>query len=193
MDEQGNIPLPSNISTLQPEHKLTVDARKIKKSNLKHACNSILEISDNTFSMTLNACLMDEEDYHSFISTVLLSGKLRYMVSLDLSYIPLSYKSMQEVCKFVNPIVSGYNPLKRLALTKCELKATGTTMILEALCGNNFIEELYLTSNLATDYTIDILVSYFTTIQRAHVSVCVNIMISIHLLTTYFNYLYVFV
>ena len=165
MDEQGNIPLPFSIPKIEADHKFIIDARIIKKSNLKQACSRLLEISNNTYSMTLNACLIDEEDYDIFIHSVLLSGKLRYLVSLDLSYIPLSYKSMQDVCKFVNPIISGYNPLKRLTMTKCELKATGTAMILEALCGNNFIEALYLTSNLATDYTIDTLVREYDSLS----------------------------
>ena len=158
MDKQGDIPLPQSIPKLETSHNLIVDARIMNKSNLKQACDNLLAISNNTYGMTLNASLIDEEDYHTFIHSVLLSGKLRYLVSLDLSYIPLSYKSMQDICKFVNPIISGYNPLKRLTMTKCELKATGTAMIIEALCGNNFIEELYLTSNLATDYTVDVLV-----------------------------------
>ena len=165
MDEQGNIPLPSNVPKLAADHNLIIDARVIKKSNLKQACSSILEISNNIYSMTTNASLMDEVDYDIFIRSVLLSGKLRYLVSLDLSYIPLSYNSTQDVCKFVNPIISGYNPLKRLTMTKCELRATGTAMILEALCGNNFIEELYLTSNLGTDYTVDTLVNEYNVIH----------------------------
>ena len=107
---------------MEQQLNLIVDGTRIRQENVDQACASMLEVVDRIYSLSLSAALIEEEGYNTFIHSVLQCGQLRYLVSLDLSYIPISYAGVQEVCKFVNPIVSGYNPLKRLNMCKCDLK-----------------------------------------------------------------------
>jgi hypothetical protein len=137
---------------------ITVDSRLITPTNAKATCSSLLSVAKQLYGIKLNAAIVDDTAYGLFISSVLLSGQLSYLVDLDISFIPMNYDNLYNLCKFVNPIVSGYNPMKRLSMVKCGLKANGTYRIIESLIGNNFIEELFLSGNLATDYAVDVLV-----------------------------------
>lgn len=145
-----------DLSSVTQELNLIVDARKSR--NIQQTVSELLKVANQVYGITLNAALMDDESMHHFISVGLMSGKFVYLVDIDLSYINISYKNLHEFCKFVNPVVSGYNPMKRLSMTRCNLGVNGTKYVVEACIGNNFIEELYLTGNQATDEVSDSLV-----------------------------------
>ena len=104
-----------------------------------------MKFSKIIYALKLSSSLAEAYSIEMFISKVLLSGKFFYLVDLDLSYIHIDIKCAYELCKYLNPVVSGYNPLKRLTMTKCGLALKGTQLILDSFSNNNFIEEIYLT------------------------------------------------
>lgn len=118
-DANGHLQLDASVT---PSSSITVDARLITPRNASTTCASLLSVAKQIYGLKLSAALLDDPAYHTFLRSVLLSGKLSYLVDLDLSYITMSYENLYDLCKFVNPIVSGYNPMKRLALVKCNLK-----------------------------------------------------------------------
>jgi Ran GTPase-activating protein (RanGAP) involved in mRNA processing and transport len=164
LDLQGakNVKLLENgevqIDEISEGTNLIVDARKITVSNVAQSIASILKFSSQIYGINMSAAVLDEESVCIFVSSCLLSGKLEYLVDLDLSYTHFSYKGLYDFCKFANPVISGYNPLKRLSMNRCGLGINGTKLVIEAFAKNNFIEELYLSSNQATDHSCESLI-----------------------------------
>ena len=51
----------------------------------------------------------------------------------------------------LNPVKSGYCPIKRLVLTQCQLGIDGTRTVFTSLRDNVFVEELIMNGNHCTD------------------------------------------
>ncbi len=81
-------------------------------------------------------------------------GKFPFLVDLDMAYIPIAERYFPTIGHILNPVKSGYCPLKRLVLTQCRLGIAGTRTVFNALCTNVFLEELIVNGNHCTDAVI---------------------------------------
>lgn len=126
---EGSLSMKTNQSgtfnesdTIEPCVNITIDVGLVTPDNINLTCDTILSVANQVYGLKISRALLDDASYYTFISTVLLGGKLKYLVDLDLSYVNITYECLYSLCKFVNPIISGYNPMKRLTMTKCGLQ-----------------------------------------------------------------------
>jgi hypothetical protein len=120
-------------------------------SRVDAVIEQILNRRNFIFGMRLSAPRLHPGNIERLISETMTTGILNYLVELDLSYFELSHTSTDLLCKTINPIVSGYCPIKRLILTRSGLGVHGASAIFAALTGNIFLEELVMNGNHATD------------------------------------------
>jgi hypothetical protein len=140
-----------------------VDASALRSATLDNALNEFRKHTDQIFSIRLaKPKHLSVNDINRFLPYVCRSGFLKYLVELDLSYFSIPGSSLKSLCSAVNPILSGYCPMKRLTLVRCSLQFKGVKYLLEAATQNIFLEELILTGNNATDEAIPYLNQYLS-------------------------------
>ena len=81
---------------------------------------------------------------------VLRKGKFPYLVDLDCSYLCVD-NMLPSIRIVLDPVKSGYCPIKRLVMTQCGLGIDGIRTIIVSLKNNVFVEELILNGNNCTD------------------------------------------
>jgi len=85
---------------------------------------------------------------------IMRHGKFPFLVDLDMSYAAVIGKHIPVMGLILNPIKSGYCPIKRLVLTQCRLGIQGTRTVFNSLQNNVFVEELVVNGNMCTDAVV---------------------------------------
>lgn len=144
-----------NFSDYRSNTNFLVEASKITPgAPIKKFLNDVLGKSNSVFGFRISGPILDNASIDELIIPIIEFGKFQYLVELDLSYLILPKDSLNTLCRTLNPVISGYCPIKRLVLTRSELGYYGCKSLFEAICGNLFLEELIVTSCKCTDKAI---------------------------------------
>jgi Ran GTPase-activating protein (RanGAP) involved in mRNA processing and transport len=132
-----------------------IDASKITPgAPIKRFLNDTLGKSNSVFGFRISGPILDNASIDELIIPIVEFGKFQYLVEVDFSYLILPKDSLNALFRTLNPVISGYCPIKRLVLTRSELGYYGCKSLFEAICGNLFLEELIITSCKCTDKAI---------------------------------------
>lgn len=114
---------------------------------------TISKHSRQIYSIRFSASIEHPEVKDNFIAAFTKFSFLPYLVEVDLSYCDMlhMYKGFPTLCSTLNPAESGYCPIKRLILTRSGLLSEGVNKLFQALQGNIYIEEIYLSGNKCTN------------------------------------------
>ena len=138
-----------------------IDASGISNEHVTQILENIKLHADQIFSVRLQRPKnLSLSGLTQFTSTVCTTGLFKYLVELDLSYMPMPGSSLMTLCDLLNPSVSGYCPVKRLTLVRCSLMLRGVKCLMDACLQNNFLEELTLTGNQATDEAMPSIIKF---------------------------------
>ena len=145
------------------ETNYSIDARRLLHSSVDFCLYELDNHKDQIYSMSISQSkTLDISSIDCMVSFLTSMGQLKYLVELNLSYVPLSKKSLDAICFYFDPNTQGYCPVRRLVLTHCELGINGVNQILTALTENPVIEELLIGGNDASDESISNLVSFLS-------------------------------
>ena len=97
-----------------------MNASSLSPSGIEFALFEWEAHKDQIYSISMsNARLLDITTIQHVLSNITQRGLFRYLVELNLSYIQMSKSSLDCLCFYVNPVTSGFCPIRRLILTHC--------------------------------------------------------------------------
>lgn len=85
--------------------------------------------------------------------------RLQHLIYLNISFVDLSPVAFDAISAMMHPTKGNYK-IKVLFLTKCNLGPRNIARLFQNLCGNNIIEEIYISGNNCTDDAVAQIVSF---------------------------------
>lgn len=169
-------------------NNISLKINHLDQSNVPNLTVVVRECKDQVMGLNLNGLVCEDIYSEQLLTTVLEKGYLLYLLDLDLSFQELTNLTFDTLCNTLSTKISGYCPIKRLALSNCRycyggllyvslccftrylLDRLGTkrsSKLFESLIGNVYVEELLFNGNLCTDHSLTILVQCFATGNNA--------------------------
>ena len=159
----GNLP----AGSLEINHRLTkfrlVLSQVENDEAMIQLINSLksLTITDKVQSLAYSGSNLQPGQLERMLSPLFDSHLFCNVVELIVSFIRLPDLSLEKLCMQLNPFGGGWK-VRRLDLTRCNLKVAGTIKLMDAIKENVSLEEIILTGNKCTDECIPALVTCMT-------------------------------
>lgn len=131
----------------------------ISTNVINNAITEMTSYHDQIYSFSCVGSYLTSKAVDKLVACIINHHNFRYLAALDLSYTSISINTVKTICRALNPIISGFCPLKRLVLSRCALDLSGCVRVFEAIRGNIFIEEIIITGNKATNDVIPSIIS----------------------------------
>ena len=98
---------------------LALDFRHCSKDTFNDTFINSLRLSvERIISVSISGASLPEPVVDTLFRDVI--PQLTYLVSLNASYVPLSYNAQQSLGRVLNPAISGFCSIRQLLLTRCK-------------------------------------------------------------------------
>ena len=97
----------------------------VQEANVNEICNELTAYANQIYSIRSSSSYASKKYIGKIISLVCNNQLFKFLIEIAISYQPLSAPSITAISKSLNPIISGYCPIKRLILARTSISLSG--------------------------------------------------------------------
>lgn len=100
----------------------------VQEVNVTDLCDELTMYANQIYSIRSSSSYISKDFIGKVINLVCNNQLFKFLIEIAISYQPLPVTCIAAICKSLNPIVSGYCPVKRLILTRTSISLSGNSM-----------------------------------------------------------------
>ena len=97
----------------------------VQEANVDEVCDELTAYAHQIYSIRSSSSYVSKAFIGKIINLVCNSQVFKFLIEIAVAYQPLPVTSVTAISKTLNPIISGYCPIKRLILTRTSINLSG--------------------------------------------------------------------
>ena len=101
----------------------------VQEANVNEVCDELTAYANQIYSIRSSSSYVSKNYIGKIINLVCNNQLFKFLIEIAISYQPLPVTSITAISKSLNPIISGYCPIKRLILARTSISLSGIPSI----------------------------------------------------------------